>query len=219
MQLTQLLSTNIPQLSMQDTVGKALSLMEDFEISQLCITQKENFIGIISKDDLLLLPTTALLTTVQEYCVHYTVLESEHVSKAIYTITEHNLCILPVLSKDRTYIGVLTTTQLLHHMSRYIDAATPGGIIILEMERRNYSFSEISRLVETHDVLITQLNTTTDQATGLMQVTLKLNKTEIADIIATFQRFEFTVLQYYGDEAYTNELQDNYSHLMHYLNL
>ena len=43
----------------------------------------------------------------------------------------------------------------------------PGGIIVLEMDPKQYSFNEISKLVETNDAQITQLNTSTDSETGL----------------------------------------------------
>jgi acetoin utilization protein AcuB len=218
--ITQLISTNIPQLTLQDKVSKALTMMDDFEISHLCVVQKDKFIGIVSKEDLLLASNeTATLDSLQEDYIHSVILEQEHFSKALQIVSEKNLTLLPVLNAERDYIGVITSANLLHQLSFFLGADVPGGIIIIEMENRNFSFSEISRLIETHDSLITQLNTQLNKETGLLQITLKLNKTEIADIIATLQRFEYNIIAYYGEEAYTNELQDNYSHLMHYLNI
>ncbi|MBL7752335.1 MAG: CBS domain-containing protein, partial [Chitinophagaceae bacterium] len=89
----------------------------------------------------------------------------------------------------------------------------------LEMEPRAYSFSEISRLVESNDAQITQLNTYTDTVTGLMQVTLKINKMEVSDVVATLQRYDYTVRYSFGEEYYENELRSNYDNLMHYLKL
>ena len=48
----------------------------------------------------------------------------------------------------------------------------PGGLIVLEVDSNQYSFNEISKLVETNDAQITQLNTTNDPETGTMQVTI-----------------------------------------------
>jgi hypothetical protein len=45
------------------------------------------------------------------------------------------------------------------------------------------------------------------------------NKIEISDIVATFQRFDYAVRYFFGEEQYTNELKDNYNHLMAYLNI
>ncbi len=87
------------------------------------------------------------------------------------------------------------------------------------MDSQKYSFNEISRLVDTNDSQITQLNTYTDTQTGLMQVTIKINKMEVSDIVATFQRYDYNVKHYFGEELYENELKSNYDNLMNYLKI
>jgi acetoin utilization protein AcuB len=37
--------------------------------------------------------------------------------------------------------------------------------------------------------------------------------------VATFQRYEYQVSYFFGEEEYENELRNNYDHLMNYLNL
>jgi hypothetical protein len=95
----------------------------------------------------------------------------------------------------------------------------PGGLIVLEIESNQYSFNEISKLVETNDAQITQLNTTNNPETGLMQVTIRINKPDVSDIVATFQRYDYNVVYYVGEEQYTNELRSNYDNLMNYLKI
>jgi hypothetical protein len=73
--------------------------------------------------------------------------------------------------------------------------------------------------VETNDAQITQLNSYWDTTTDTFLVTIKINKFEISDIVATFQRYEYVVKYYFGEELYQNELRDNYDHLMTYLNI
>jgi len=95
----------------------------------------------------------------------------------------------------------------------------PGGLIVLEIESKNYSFNEISRLVEANDAQIKQLNTNIDAGTGLMEVTIKINKLEVSDIVSTFQRHEYNVKYYFGEELFENELRTNYDNLMNYLKI
>lgn len=70
-----------------------------------------------------------------------------------------------------------------------------------------FSFGELSRLVETNDSYITQLNTYTEAGTGLVIVTIKINKIEVSDIVATFQQYDYVVRYYFGREEYANELK------------
>ena len=67
--------------------------------------------------------------------------------------------------------------------------------------------------------MIMQLNTSVQLETGKILATIKINKMEISDIVATFQRFDYDVKYYFGEEHYNNELKDNFNHLMNYLNI
>ena len=87
------------------------------------------------------------------------------------------------------------------------------------MESKDYSFNEISRLIESNEAQIKQLNTNVDPLTGLMEVTIKINKLEVSDIVASFQRHEYNVKYYFGEELFENELKTNYDNLMNYLKI
>ena len=74
-------------------------------------------------------------------------------------------------------------------------------------------------MIESNEAQITQLNTSTDTETGLMEVTIKINKLEISDIVSSFQRHEYNVKYYFGEELFVNELKTNYDNLMNYLKI
>ncbi len=115
--------------------------------------------------------------------------------------------------------GIIETSHLLQDIADFMQINEPGALVVLEVDQQQYSFSEICRLVESNDAQITQLNTSRDPETGKMLITLKVNKLEISDIVATFQRYEYNVKHYFGEELYTNELKSNYENLMSYLNV
>jgi hypothetical protein len=87
------------------------------------------------------------------------------------------------------------------------------------MSRNDYAPGLINRLVESNDAMIMQMNTLFDTNTGSLQVVLRINKEEISDVVATFQRYEYNVLYYYGEETYVNALQKNLDHLFNYLSI
>ncbi len=219
MLLQQLITKNIPQLQLNDTVAKAIALMDDFDVKHLCITQKEKYIGIISKDNAYTFDTNLAIENLQEVFTYELVLENEHFTKALAIFNDKKLSLLPVLNSEKDFMGVITMDSIVQQLTQFIGANDKGGIIVMEMEHRNYSFSEISRLIETNDAIIMQLNTHINIETGILYLTVKINKTEISDIIATLQRFEYNIVAYFGEEAYANELEENYNHLLHYLNI
>ena len=126
---------------------------------------------------------------------------------------------MPVVSEENDFIGAVAYNDLLKFSSEFMSLSEPGGLIVLEVESNQYSFNEISKLVETNDAQITQLNTSNDAETGLMQVTIRINKPEVSDIVAAFQRHEYNVKYFFGEELYTNELRSNYDNLMNYLKI
>ena len=134
-------------------------------------------------------------------------------------LKEHHLSLIPVLSDKGEIIGIIHQEDLLTAVYHFLGGDEQGGIIVLEIEKRHFSFGEICRLIETNDAMIMQLNTSVQKDTGKILATIKINKMEISDIIATFQRFEYEVKYYFGEEHYTNELKDNFKHLMNYLNI
>jgi hypothetical protein len=116
-------------------------------------------------------------------------------------------------------LGIVTYNDLLRNASDFMSLNLPGALIVLEMESANYSFTEINRIVESNDAQITQLNTYIEPETKNMQVTIRVNKMEISSLIATFQRYEYNIKYYFGEEMYENELRSNYDNLMHYLEI
>lgn len=207
-------------LSPKDPVFRALQLMDDCNTMHLPVVEQEKYLGIVSEGDLLNADDdTHLLETLMNGVNRLKVNPSGHFTEAVQLANEYGLAMVPVAEADLQWVGGILSADLLKFAGHLIGADEPGGIIVLEMEKRNFAFSEIYKLVETNDAQITQLNTYFDNNLGVMYVTLKLNKFELSDIVATFQRYEYHVRYYFGEEQYENELRNNFDNLMNYLNL
>lgn len=215
----ELISTSLPFLSLNDTVSRALEMMNEDHVMHLPVVDDEKYIGLVNEDDLLNADDNQVLSAIQPYFSQISVHANGHFFEAVQIANENGLSIVPVTDKDKGWVGSITNVDLLKYLAHITGVDIPGGIIVLEMEQKNFSFSEISKLVETNDAQITQLNTTFNNINGLFFVTLKINKFEISDIVATFQRYEYQVKYYFGEELYENELKTNYDHLMNYLNI
>ena len=94
-----------------------------------------------------------------------------------------------------------------------------GGIMVLELNRNDYSLSEISRLVESNNASILSSYISAHQDSMKLEVTLKINVSDLKQIIATFERFDYTVARSYQESQYFGDLKDRYDSLMSYLNI
>jgi len=216
----ELLSQSLPYLHLHDKVYQALQLMNDNQVNQLPIVDGEKYVGLISEDDLSQEDNDHVeIGGLQQSFAGYSVKENEHFLKAVQLAADNALSIVPVVNDDNDLLGTASYNDLLKQASEFMSLNAPGGLIVLEMESNQYSFHEISKLVETNDAQITQLNTSNDAETGMMEVTIRINKPEVSDIVATFQRYEYNVKYFFGEELYVNELKTNYDNLMNYLKI
>jgi len=216
---SQILHTGFPSLHLTDRVSLALQLMDEYDVQHLPVLSEDHYVGLIAKSDLLDVEEDQSIATIQDQFANLSIKGEEHFLVALKMAAEREFSLVPVINEQSELLGVITLANLIQQLSRFVGNEEKGGVIVLEISRRNYSFGEISRLVETNDALITQCNTFTEPETGLIIITLKVNKIEISAIVATFQRYDYAVRYYFGEESYTNELKDNYNHLLAYLNV
>jgi CBS domain-containing protein len=215
----EMISSSIPSLKLTDSVFQAMELMAEFYVKQLPVVAGDKYVGLVYEDDLMNLEDTAELESVSTHFSKVSVHGNMHFLDAVQTANDYHLTVVPVVEKDSDFIGIIVIGDLLRQQGKITGASEPGGVLVLEMDQRNFSFAEISKLIETNDAQITQLNTSWDNGSDSFLVTIKINKFEISDIVATFQRYDYQVKYYFGEELYENELKDNYDHLMNYLSI
>jgi acetoin utilization protein AcuB len=216
----QLISSSLPVLSLNDTVYRAQQLMADYHLMHLPVTNHETYLGLISEDDVVnSADENQSLEQLESQFLRLSVKADSHFLEAVQLCNSYGLSVIPVIEKEMEWVGAILSSDLLKYLGRMTGTDEPGGIIVLELEKASFSFSEICKLVETNDAQITQLNTFYDNQVQMLYITIKLNRFEVSDVVATFQRYEYTVKYYFGEELYENELRINYDHLMNYLNM
>jgi len=213
-----LISNSIPYLHKDDKVFHALQLMNDYHVAHLPVVEDNSYVGIISEEQLLQSDEENTINQLQVSEGDTSVQANDHFLKAIQTAVVNKLSIVPVV-EEKQLVGIVTYNDLLRNASEFMSLDQPGALIVLEMDNAHYSFTEINRIVESNDAQITQLNTFADPESGTTQVTIRVNKLEVSDIISTFQRYEYNVKYFFGEELYNNELRDNYENLMNYLKI
>ncbi len=215
-----LINNNIPRLKPQDSVAKALQLVSDFKLTHLPVVSDNKFLGLISEDDLMDVDEPkSVIETLQESFIHAAVLDSAHFLIAVNCSIQFDTNVVPVINTENDYSGVISTTDLLKALGNFSGANEIGGIIVMEMERSQFAISEISRIVESNDCTILHLNTIVHPETGMLTVTIHINKREIATVVSTFERYDYHISYYFGIQHFENEIESNYRNFMHYLDI
>jgi acetoin utilization protein AcuB len=216
----ELVNNVLPKLELSDTVSKALQLMSDFKITHLPVVSEDKYLGLISEDDLI--DEENKKTSIESFqndFINASVFFDKHFLNAVTVSNNYQTNVIPVVNETNEFIGTIGGQQLLSALGNFSGANETGAVIVLEMERSRFSISEISRIVESDGALILHLNMIIKPDSSMLQVTIHLNKKEISVIIAAFERYDYTVSYYSGEELFENELDLNYRHLMNYLDI
>ncbi|MBK8145580.1 MAG: CBS domain-containing protein [Bacteroidetes bacterium] len=219
MSTKQLITYDLPTLSYSDSGEKALHLMNEFRVFHLPLVQGDNYIALISEDDLLDWDTPEEPLSLAEFITFRpAIMASKHAFEAMKLVKAFGLSVLPVVDDHNHYMGLITIESLLSVIADSNAVMETGAIMVLEMDQRNYSLSEIARICESNDITILASFIKAIDDTGLQRVTLKLNKTDVQSVLATFERYSYQVVEVYAAENHKENLKENFDLLMHYLN-
>ena len=220
MVIEQLISPVVPTLLPTDTGSRALFLMEENNLTQLPLVANEKYMALVQENDVLDWDTPESPLGKASFLTYRpAVFASGHPFEALRVAHQQNLSIVPVVDNENTYIGSITRDDLLRYITENSGVENPGGIIVIELDPRDYSLSEIARLCEGEDVIIISTQITTNKITGKLEVTLKTNRTDLQGLADTFERHKYVVKNVYGETSQREDMLDRYRLLMNYINM
>lgn len=216
----QLISSDIPVLHPGDSGDKALQLMQELHLSHLSLVEGEEYKALIKEDDILNWQTPeAPLSSAAFLNFRPVVYGNQHPYEAVRRAIQQHISVVPVINEQNKYLGSVSKDELLEYMSNNSGLDQAGGIITLEMKPVDYSLSEIARICENNDAILLNVQVFTYPGAEMMEVVLKTNTKEIQSLIASFERYEYTVKEVFGEMPAVESLLDRYQSLMHYINM
>ena len=220
MHALDLITDDIPPLKATDPVGRALDWMEEFKVSHLPVVEGETLIGLVKDDDLV--DGNNARATVGELMERTEVpfvRDRQHIYDVMKLFVERGLTVVPVLDMTGKYLGAINEHEALKRLSEVANVREPGSVLVLEMNSNDYSLTEIARIVEGNDakVLSVYCHALTDSTR--MEVTLKINREDVSDILQTFERYEYQVKTTYQGSRFHEDLRGRYDELIRFINL
>ena len=213
MRAQQLLTSDLPLLLPIDTVSRAIQLMDEYKVTHLPLVVEDLFKGLVNEEDLLECDKDAVLAEINTHPIF--VDPNIHIYEVVAQMAQAKIDVLPVVFQGK-YMGCIDRGSILHFFAQEAGWALDGSIIILEIPAANYSLSKISRIVEENGTRITSFNMS-HLDSGDLIVTVKVNTTNIATIMASFERFDYRVLNFYNSPEVEDEIRNKFDAFMRYL--
>ncbi len=216
----ELITEEVPSLKPTDTGKKVLDWMEDFRISHLPVVDKREFLGLVSYTDMLdHNDGKKTLDKLHVSLIKAFVRDNYHIYDVLKVISTHNVSAVAVLDEHNKYVGVITADSIIQKIAKMPFVNEPGGIIILEINIRDYSLSQIAQIIEGNDTKILNLYVNAHPDTTKIEVTIKVNKDDLAPILQTFARYNYTVKATFHHAHMGENLKNRFDEFMHFLNI
>jgi len=215
-----LISDEIPPLKDTDTGIRALSWMDEFKVAHLPVVSGTKYLGLVADTDILDLADPSLPLKDQKLgLIRSFVPQHVHVYDVMRLVAQMKLSVVPILDNSEHYLGSTNINHLMELVVNTASISETGAVIVLELNQNDYHMSEIARIVEENDARILSSYVTSAENSTKLEVTLKINKTDLRRIIRSFERYEYMIKAHYQREEFNDDIKDNYESLMNFLNI
>jgi acetoin utilization protein AcuB len=216
----KIISDQFPYALDSDPVSSALGLMRSTHCSQLPLLSEDEYLGLIREEDLLNVEDEEKpINEIGLPRLKAAVTSDAHLYDVVKLLTGFHLQVLPVLDTEGAYTGAILRDTLIDFFAEHEAINAAGGIIVLAINPNNYSLSEIARICESNQVTILKSSIFNNPESGMTEVTLKVNTTELQYVLATFERYEYMVMHVFGDSTASDHLSNRFDLLMNYINM
>ena len=218
---SSLLSNVVPVLKKDDTCAQALGWMDLFRVSHLPVLEGETYVGLLSDEIMYthgsIHDTIGMLDIPREMTFVY---EDVHMYDVIGVASSRLLSVVPVLNRKEVYQGSILLTDILHNIDKLLCIDDPGGIIVLEVNKIDYSLAEVAQIVEYNEAKVLSCYVTCMPDSNKVEITLKVNTARIEPILDTFIRYRYVIKNtFVSGEDINEEMRDRYGQLLKFMEM
>lgn len=214
----QYLTSDIEPLIPEQTVADAIAQMNRFHIDILPIVHNHHLINYASFETIEHLNPALKMADIDQYSTVLPIVNSgQHLLHALTHLKSLNVSLMAVIDEDGEYLGILKTKDVVKALSSSLSIKSSGSIIVLRMRPNDYSLSDLSRVIEYSDAKILGFFIFEVEDSNELEVHLKLNTTTLKHILATLERYDYKVIQYFNREDLADDMDERYENLMNFI--
>ena len=219
MSAKDLISKEISPLTPDTTISDALELMEELKVNALPLVEEGTFRALLTEKELSESPDpSAPAASLQGSLL--AVRTQAHLLEMLDRFAQSEADLLPVISDNNEYVGVITRKTLLNRLATICDTTSPGALIQIEMMPDDYVLSDIARLAEQNNARILNLFTYPDPVSGKLQVLLKVDQEDATYFLRSLERFNYRIVAHYHHDDITDELiRQRLEELIYYIEM
>ncbi len=219
MNLSNFIINDIKPLTNTDTVSELQLLFNQLTYSHIPIKNDEGvYLGCLSETDVHCFESNKQVKDCSYAVEGFFVRDQTNWLDVLEAFAQNSSNIMPVLSANNTYLGYYELNDIIGLFNETPFFSEAGAILIVEKGLLDYSFSEVSQIVESNNgkllgAFISKIEN------DVAQITLKIGNTSLNDIMQTFRRYSYNVVAGQEEDSYIESLKERSNYLNKYLNI
>lgn len=219
MNLSEYIINDVKPLNNKSNIIELQSLFTQLTYSHIPIKNDDNvYLGCISETDAHCFESNKLISECNYVFQPFFVRKDTVWLDVLEAFAQNSTNIMPILNDQNTYLGYYELNDIISLFNETPFFAEAGGILIVEKGLNDYSFSELSQIIESNNgkllgAFISQIEN------DVVQITVKIGNTGLNDIIQTFRRYSYKIISGHEEDSYIESLKDRSDYLKRYLNM
>lgn len=219
--INKYISYEIPLVKSSEDISIILDMMYDFGVDYIGVQNDEgNFKGLISLSQVEELQEEGknLLEVIEDLPL-YLGQDKMHIYEVLTLMSKYQISLLPIFDGEANYLGCITGKGLAHKLLGSLSAVNEGSLVVIKLNDRDYSLTEIARIIENNDVKIYALFTEETHESGAILLSLVLNRAIIDPLLRSLRRFSYDIIYTVHKGALDDEMNDRWEEIHRILNV
>ena len=218
MELIDYLNNDFKPFKTSDLISDCQDFFADTPYSHFAVLDENVYIGSIAADDVENFDSEKTVTEykygLEGFFARNTMLWIDVLE--VFAKNESN--VVAVLDENKTYLGYYQLADVVKFFNETPFLKEKGGVIIVEKPVLDYSFSQITQIVESNNGKL--LGAFVSESTvATVQVTIKIASGSINEIVQTFRRYDYDIISKHEEDNYLSALKERSEYLEKYLSI
>ena len=209
---------DVEPVAFTSRIKEIQSVFNPLTYSHIPVEKDGHYAGCISENDVYCFDSDKALSDFEYALEPFHVLVDTNWLDVLEAFAMHNSNIMPVLGDENRYLGYYELGDIMSLFNNTPFLNENGGIIIVEKGMHDYSFAEVSQIVESNGTQIFGIfiSKIKDE---IVQLTLKVGHSSMNSIVQTFRRYGYEVVSHHAEDKLVEGLKERSQYLDKYLNM
>ncbi len=218
MQISQLIDLSEVSCTIDSSYDEIKEIFLNAQVEAIPVFyENEELFGFVNKVDFdKVSPLEFQLT---ELVNHLQLYDSYHVLEALREFMKSGEEHLPVVDDSGFYLGMCHLKDVQHHVQQTMGLVEAGSMLVIQSTIQNYSLVDVAKIVESNQAKLLSIFVSTHPDSNQIEITMTLNVSEINDIVATFNRFNYQVNYSSSSTVHSKFLKERFDSFMHFLEI